>query len=70
MPTIEQLEPYLKVIGVIVGMTIFFLALWIIWQINASSNSYHSHFGNAFRGAGLPSGTAVRVPFIIMARKV
>lgn len=37
-PTIARAQPYLQLVGVSVAMTVFFLALWIIFKVNASSN--------------------------------
>jgi hypothetical protein len=34
---IAKLEPYLQFIGVIVGVDIFFVVLWIITQINLTN---------------------------------
>lgn len=37
-PTIAKALPYLRVIGVSVAVLVFCLALWIIFQVNASIN--------------------------------
>ena len=36
-PTLTKWKPYLMAISIIVGMTVFFLALWLIPQVNNSS---------------------------------
>ena len=36
-PTLAKWQPYLQVVGVIVGMAIFCIALWIIFQVNATN---------------------------------